>query len=188
MRFLITLLPLITLAVHVVATNPASQSIPLNNVQPYLQPATRLSSAHSLSDAATLVDVDLERQQRPSAQRVQQHPSAQLERPCDACLQKALHIAEDVVKAPGKLLIASAEDLAEWAKRHPKTTFGIVMCFAVGTAAYGVYHVFREEHGPLDCEDVCSAGTSHTEGPGIVGGHAKRDVARLNYRRRLELD
>ncbi|KAJ3737300.1 hypothetical protein DFJ43DRAFT_253514 [Lentinula guzmanii] len=188
MRFLITLLPLITLAVHVVATNPG-QSIPLNNVQPYPQPALHLSSSSSPSDAATLVDVDLERQQRPSAQRVQQRPSAQqhpsAQRPCDACLQKALHIAKDVVKAPGELLIASAEDLAERAKRHPKITFVIVMCFAVGTAAYGVYHVFREEHGvcvgchvrrtgtslptpcqPLDCKDVCSA----TEEPGIVGG------------------
>ncbi|KAJ3785986.1 hypothetical protein GGU11DRAFT_8714 [Lentinula aff. detonsa] len=216
MRFLTALLPLITLAVHVVATNPG-QSIPLNNVLPYPQPA-RLSSPHSFSDAATLVDVDLERQQRPSAQRVQQRPSAQrvsvqqrpsAQRPCDACLQKALHIAEDVVKAPGRLLIASAAELAELAVRNPKFTCTIVTCFVLGTAAYEIYHDYfhekREEcEGchvrrtglslptpcqPLDCEDVCSA-TSHTEGPGIVsnGGHAKRDVARLNYRRRLELD
>ncbi|KAJ3997529.1 hypothetical protein F5050DRAFT_1806757 [Lentinula boryana] len=216
MRFLIALIPLITLAVHVVATNPqAGQSIPLNNVPSYPQPA-RLSSPYSLSDADTLVNVDLEGQQRPSAQRVQQHPSAQrvqqhpsAQRPCDACLQKALHIAEDVVKAPGRLLIASAAELAELAERNPKITATIVTCFSLGSIIYAIYHHHHDKREecegchvrrtglslptscqPLDCEDVCSATVSHTEGSDIVssGRHAKRDVARLNYRRRLELD
>ncbi|KAJ3979409.1 hypothetical protein F5890DRAFT_944025 [Lentinula detonsa] len=199
MRCLIALLPLITLAVHVVATDHPGQSIPLNNVPSYPQPA-HLSS--SLSDAATLVDVDLERQQHPSAQRAPQYPSAQ--RPCNACLQKALHIAGDIAKAPGKLLIASAAELDALVERHPKAVYSIAVCFAIGSTIYGAYRLYlkpEECEGchvrrtglslptcqPLDCKDVCSA-TSHTEGPGIVGGHAKRDVARLNYRRRLELD
>ncbi|KAJ3735820.1 hypothetical protein DFJ43DRAFT_1054298 [Lentinula guzmanii] len=194
MRCLIALLPLITLAVHVVATDHPGQSIPLNNVPSYPQPA-HLSPSSSVSDAATLVDVDLERQQHPSAQR-----------PCNACLQKALHTAGNIAKAPGKLLIASAAELDALVERHPKAVYSIAVCFAIGSAIYGAYRFYlkpEECEGchvrrtglsfptcqPLDCKDVCDT-TSHTEGPEIAssGAHAKRDVARLNYRRRLELD
>ncbi|KAF8831666.1 hypothetical protein F5879DRAFT_282481 [Lentinula edodes] len=189
MRFLTSLLPLITLALRVAATDPSpgSNSIPLTNIG-HPEPV----HPHGNDDIYFTDDAEAA---NPGARR--QRP------PCRDCLNKAKAIVAAKIKAPVNGLKVVVGSSLEAIKDHAALAgFIFVACVAVGSSALAIYCrveyekfewcreylSIRRDLGHSTCQqlecgdDVCGVPqTSLTS-----GGHPKRDLARTLYRRRLE--
>ncbi|KAJ3815767.1 hypothetical protein F5876DRAFT_71780 [Lentinula aff. lateritia] len=185
MRFLTSLLPLITLALRVAATDrPGSNSIPLTNIG-HPEPV------HLYGNDVEAANLGADPQQSP----------------CSICQEQAKTTVAAKIKAPLHLLnVAMGRSLREIIENPACSTFIFIACVAVGTTVLAIYcrveehdhpwcreylrpsHPHRRDLGNtcqrLECgdDDVCGAPqTSLTS-----GGHPKRDLARTLYRRRLE--
>ncbi|KAJ3815766.1 hypothetical protein F5876DRAFT_71778 [Lentinula aff. lateritia] len=190
MRFLTSLLPLITLALRVAATDrPGSNSIPLANIG-HPEPV------HLYGNNIYFAD---EEAANPGTRR--QRP------PCRNCLEKAKDIVATKIKAPVnalKVIVGSSPEVIK--ENALASTLIFVACVTVGTIALAFFcglemkefewcrevwdgsNKSRRDSGYPACQrlecgaDVCGVPqTSLTS-----GGHPKRDLARTLYRRRLE--
>ncbi|KAJ3882401.1 hypothetical protein F5051DRAFT_33013 [Lentinula edodes] len=193
MRFLTSLLPLITLALRVAATDPSpgSRPIPLTDIN-HQYPAP--VHPHGNDD---IYYID-EEAANPGAHRQRS--------PCRNCLEKAKDIIAAKIKAPvNGLKVVVGSSLGVITEHPVASVFIFVGCFAVGSSALAIYcaveyekfewcrdflrhHRFRRDPGQSTCQqlecgdDVCGVPkTSLTS-----GGHPKRDLARTLHRRRLE--
>ncbi|KAJ4501863.1 hypothetical protein C8R41DRAFT_913143 [Lentinula lateritia] len=191
MRFLTSLLPLITLALRVAATDPSpgSNSIPLTDIG-------RPAPAHLYGNNVYFAD---EEAANPGADP--QQP------PCRNCLEKAKNIVAAKIKAPVRHLDVVMGTSLQKIIDHPIPSLFIFLgCVAVGTGVLAIYCHFEEHEHPW-CHDYLKLGHIHRRDSGYPscqqlecgddvcgvpqtsltsGGHPKRDLARTLYRRRLE--
>ncbi|KAJ3889326.1 hypothetical protein GG344DRAFT_78926 [Lentinula edodes] len=184
MRFLTTLLPLITLALRVAATGPSpgSNSIPLTNIG-HPEPVHPYGNVDFADEGA---------RQQP---------------PCRNCLEKAKDIVATSIQAPvDQLKVVVGSSLEVIKKKAALSVLISIGCVTVGIITIAIFCIpaqkgsewcrefldgsnkSRRDSGYPTCQrlecgaDVCGVPkTSLTS-----GGHPKRDLARTLYRRRLE--
>ncbi|KAJ3921687.1 hypothetical protein F5877DRAFT_76006 [Lentinula edodes] len=175
MRFLTTLLPLITLAVHVAATNPEQGSIPLTILHPG---AVHLPHPPPTYDPPTYDEATRSHAITPpphysSAQSgVEQPPLSGISPRCQQeARQRALELARQEL-GPNhgdvsnlRAVMERPNSVGDALMRHP------------GTQCKRLDVEVCHNPSPTDAHSPSKA----------TGGHGKRDAARMSYRRRLEL-
>ncbi|KAJ3924397.1 MAG: hypothetical protein NXY57DRAFT_969979 [Lentinula lateritia] len=217
MRFLTTLLPLITLAVHVAATNSEQGSIPLTILRPGAVHLPDPPPPYNppTYDEATRSHAIIPPPHYSSAQSgVEQPPLSGISPRCQQeARQRALELARqelgpnhgDVsnLRAVMERVTTSVGDAF---MRHPGR---VIACFLVtATVASATVAIYLSNCGKgdwacinkrdgfgsnpqckhLDIEVCRNPSPTDTHSPSkATGGHGKRDAARMSYRRRLEL-
>ncbi|KAJ3908130.1 hypothetical protein F5879DRAFT_409167 [Lentinula edodes] len=216
MRFLTTLLPLITLAVHVAATNPEQDLIPLTILHPG---AVHLPHPPPTYDPPTYDEATRSHAITPpphysSAQSgVEQPPLSGISPRCQQeARQRALELARQEL-GPNhgdvsnlRAVMERPNSVGDALMRHPGT---VIACFLLSaTAASATVAIYLANCGKgdwacinkrdglgsnpqckrLDVEVCHNPSPTDAHSPSkATGGHGKRDAARMSYRRRLEL-